>query len=188
MNKKFLKKFTLTVIIFSISMIVAGQLSHAQSIQKKSGLNFQVPDDWPIEKRGGILAPIPTDEYMMIKFKEVEEEFKMVNDGLASKFEELQASMKNMEANFTEEIQKVQERSESQAKEGGDDLTDILESVTLLKNEVDYLDRKLMNKVSAMKNRVEDDAGMTKSLEQKIENLQTQSYKLDEEVDYIMDK
>ncbi len=32
-------------------------------------LRFKVPPDWPIEKRGGIMAPIPIEEYLARKFK-----------------------------------------------------------------------------------------------------------------------
>ena len=31
-------------------------------------LNFKVPPDWPIEKRGGVMAPIPIEEYLARKF------------------------------------------------------------------------------------------------------------------------
>ena len=36
------------------------------------GLNFRVPEDMPIEKRAGIEAPIPFDEYMYGKFKQLD--------------------------------------------------------------------------------------------------------------------
>jgi len=49
---------------------------------KQGGLNFQVPEDWPIEKRGGILAPIPTEEYVSIKFKATEEKFETIKQAL----------------------------------------------------------------------------------------------------------
>ena len=32
-------------------------------------LHFKVPPDWPIEKRGGIMAPIPIEEYLARKFQ-----------------------------------------------------------------------------------------------------------------------
>ena len=32
-------------------------------------LNFELPPDWPIEKRGGMVAPIPVEEYLAMKFK-----------------------------------------------------------------------------------------------------------------------
>ena len=35
-------------------------------------LHFKVPPDWPIEKRGGLVAPIPIEEYLARKFKSLE--------------------------------------------------------------------------------------------------------------------
>ncbi len=32
------------------------------------GLSFQVPPDWPIEKRNGVVGPIPVEEYLTTKF------------------------------------------------------------------------------------------------------------------------
>jgi hypothetical protein len=41
------------------------------TVTTKEGLTFRVPEDMPIENRGGILAPIPFDEYMYGKFKQM---------------------------------------------------------------------------------------------------------------------
>ena len=38
----------------------------------KDNLSFQLPPDWPIEKRGGITAPIPIEEYLAMKFRGIE--------------------------------------------------------------------------------------------------------------------
>ena len=35
-------------------------------------LHFQLPPDWPIEKRGGMVGPIPVEEYLAMKFKALE--------------------------------------------------------------------------------------------------------------------
>jgi len=35
-------------------------------------LNFQLPPDWPIEKRNGMVAPIAVEEYLARKFASVE--------------------------------------------------------------------------------------------------------------------
>lgn len=43
-----------------------------QTVTTKDGLTFRVPEDMPIEKRGGIEAPIPFDEYMYGKFKQMD--------------------------------------------------------------------------------------------------------------------
>ncbi len=190
MSKSFLKKLMIITIVCAVSVAMIAMLdrpSDAQNTKKRSGLNFQVPEDWPIEKRGGILAPIPTEEYFLIKFKASEEAFQAIKADLASKFEELQLSIKDMEVHFAKEIQETQLQAESQG-DGGDDFADILESLASLKSEIGRLDRKITNKVAGMKGRFEDVAVTTKFIEKKIEGLQIQIYRLDEEIDYVADK
>jgi hypothetical protein len=43
------------------------------TVQKtEEGLHFNVPPDWPIEKRNGIVGPIPIEEYLSRKFSALE--------------------------------------------------------------------------------------------------------------------
>ena len=35
----------------------------------EEGLHFDVPPDWPIEKRNGVVGPIPIEEYLGRKFQ-----------------------------------------------------------------------------------------------------------------------
>ena len=41
-------------------------------LKTQEGLRFNLPEDWPIEKRGGVLGPIPVEEYLSRKFSAVE--------------------------------------------------------------------------------------------------------------------
>ncbi len=41
-------------------------------------LHFKLPSDWPIEKRGGVTAPIPIEEYLAMKFKAVESQMQVL--------------------------------------------------------------------------------------------------------------
>lgn len=43
-----------------------------KTITTKDGLNFRVPEDMPIQKKDGIVAPMPFDEYMYGKFKKID--------------------------------------------------------------------------------------------------------------------
>ncbi len=49
----------------------------------KEGLTFRVPEDMPIEKRDGIMAPIPFDEYMYGKFKQLEKKMQGLEEKIA---------------------------------------------------------------------------------------------------------
>ena len=39
------------------------------------GINFNVPEDWPIEERGGTVGPIPIEEYLGLKFRKIQQQF-----------------------------------------------------------------------------------------------------------------
>lgn len=43
-----------------------------QTVQTPEGLVFQVPEDMPIEKKNGLQSPMPFDEYMYGKFKQMD--------------------------------------------------------------------------------------------------------------------
>jgi hypothetical protein len=178
----------MTCAIGVIMILTANGLCYAQSTKQQNGLNFQVPEDWPIEKRGGLLAPIPTEEYISIKFKATEEEFQTIKTDLISKFEELQQSIKNMESNFSKGIQKAQTQAENQVGAGTEgDLTDIQVNLTRLESEVERLDRKITNKTASMKVDSEETAALIRSLEKKIKDLQAHIDKLDGQVDYVLE-
>ena len=77
MNTEFIKKRVCINFILIVNiglLLIAFENSYAQSSKRVGKLNFQVPEDWPIVKRGGLMTPIPTEEYVSIKFKEIETE------------------------------------------------------------------------------------------------------------------
>ena len=41
-------------------------------------LHFQLPPDWPIERRGGIVGPIPVEEYLAQKFNALDARLQMI--------------------------------------------------------------------------------------------------------------
>ena len=70
-----------SILSFVVMVAVSGQAGWAKDSETSNpitvrktedGLHFQVPADWPIEKRGGVTAPIPIEEYLSRKFKGVE--------------------------------------------------------------------------------------------------------------------
>lgn len=63
------------------------------TVTTKEGLNFRVPEDMPVETRNGIQAPIPFDEYMYGKFKQIDSRLKSIDSKL-DHIEELLASTK----------------------------------------------------------------------------------------------
>jgi len=173
-----------------LMILTSDDLGYAQNTKTQNGLNFQVPDDWPIEKRGGIVAPIPTEEYVLIKFKEVEEEFRAVKADLTGKFEELQLSIKNMESGLAKDTAEAQSQTEFQAAPvtPPPDQTGIMESLSSLQKEMARLDRKITNKAMEMMAGDEEIRAQIKSVEKKIETLLAHVQKIYKEIGYTDNK
>ena len=51
-------------------------------VQTPEGLNFRVPEDMPVEKKNGIEAPAPFDEYMYGKFKQIDSRLESIEKKL----------------------------------------------------------------------------------------------------------
>ncbi|HTL47663.1 MAG TPA: hypothetical protein VL688_06315 [Verrucomicrobiae bacterium] len=43
------------------------------TVKSQEGLTFNVPEDWPVEKRGSTVGPVPVEEYLAMKFAKVNE-------------------------------------------------------------------------------------------------------------------
>lgn len=63
-----------------------------QTVTTKEGLHFRVPEDMPIEQKGGIQAPVPFDEYMYGKFKQIDARLK----GIETKLENIEKILSSM--------------------------------------------------------------------------------------------
>lgn len=66
-------------------------------VRTSDGLKFVVPPDWPIEKRNGIVAPIPIEEYLNRKFSGLERKVQALEEkvsALESKLSVLEARAK----------------------------------------------------------------------------------------------
>lgn len=49
----------------------------------KDQLHFKLPPDWPIEKRAGMVQPIPVEEYLAMKFKALEAKLQAIEQRLS---------------------------------------------------------------------------------------------------------
>ena len=64
----------------------------------KDGLHFQLPADWPVEKRGGMTVPIPIEEYLVQKFRVMESRFQAIEqrfNGFDIRLRALEETVKN---------------------------------------------------------------------------------------------
>jgi len=62
------------------TLIWAEEASSSDATVTKTAerLHFKLPPDWPIEKRGGVTAPIPIEEYLAMKFKAVQSQMQVL--------------------------------------------------------------------------------------------------------------
>jgi hypothetical protein len=44
-----------------------------ETVTTKEGLTFSIPSDMPIERKDGLVQPIPFEEYLYFRFKKMEE-------------------------------------------------------------------------------------------------------------------
>lgn len=73
-------------LVFFPSPLAAERKTDVRTIK---GIQFNVPEDWPIEERGGALGPIPVEEYVTLKFGKIEERFKTIEADQANSFSTL---------------------------------------------------------------------------------------------------
>ena len=52
--------------------------------RSQNGLNFELPPDWPIEKRNGVVGPVPIEEYLGLKFKALESRLQTLEQEVGS--------------------------------------------------------------------------------------------------------
>jgi len=71
------------LLVLSGDAIAKQKNGKATVTKSKNGLHFQVPDDWPIEERGGIVAPIPIEEYLARKFEKLELRIRTIEQSLS---------------------------------------------------------------------------------------------------------
>ena len=77
----------LPVIALAMSALVGAPWAQAEedssqhdvAVEKTTErLHFKVPADWPIEKRNGVIAPIPVEEYLARKFSSLDQQLQAI--------------------------------------------------------------------------------------------------------------
>jgi len=105
-----LKAVTATVVwvyLFAASVTMAADKDNLRKTQK--GLHFTVPDDWPIEKRGGVLAPVPVEEYVLKHFKAIYAEIESLNKSIEDQTAEDGNSLDDFKRSVAREFDKITE-------------------------------------------------------------------------------
>jgi len=177
--------------IFAFAFLMTGSILvlmvnsvYAQTSGKSGKLKFHVPEDWPIEERGGLVGPIPTEEYVAMKFDESEKEFSTIRSEIADKFDELRQSLKAIELKIEETKAVADSETDPSGPDGGQ--SGSLSKFEEFESQIARIDRKITNKEVELRSQTGQVELKLDALEKKIKNLQAQIYKLDEKIDYLL--
>ena len=88
-----------------------GRASSKTVVKTKDGLHFSLPADWPVEKRDGVVAPIPVEEYLGRKFSTLESRVRLLEEQVGS----FELRLRVME----EQFKKQQRLQSGEAAAGG---------------------------------------------------------------------
>jgi methyl-accepting chemotaxis protein len=129
---------------------------YAQEVQTRSreGLKFTVPEDWPIEKRAGVVAPIPIEEYVTKKFHSIEEQLTALQQQLGVEFQAWEGLLKERKEEWSQEVGKIHSSLESM----GEDLRDLVQDVIALSRvqpKVETLDREVSDQLNRLDRRLD---------------------------------
>jgi len=146
-------------------------------IKTQKGLKFTVPEDWPIEERGGVVAPVPVEEYVTTRLKSIESRL----DTLAASLESLKTSVSGMRSNTRNKSKETAPASEEVTSEavsagsGGEvktnvkpiaaDMKDLRYETEEIKSKVNLLDKKNSDDLKSIELRL-------MSLEERIKSLE----------------
>ncbi|MFC1645932.1 hypothetical protein ACFL2Y_02005 [Candidatus Omnitrophota bacterium] len=143
--------FIVVVIVCILGLIAVGlRSSYAEeegdSKKTQKSLRFTVPDDWPVEERNGIVAPIPVEEYIDMKFKDIASELDSIKKDLSSKFEEVNLDVDSVKSETSDKFKEVEFSIESVAgdtKDASLSLDGVLAKLSLVENNLGDLAKEL---------------------------------------------
>jgi hypothetical protein len=92
---------------------------HFETVTTKEGLKFNVPPDMPIEKKDGLVQPVPFDQYLYVKFKLIEERMTAVEKKLDSSEKTLDSLDRKLDA-LKAQISELTASSKAAAAAPGD--------------------------------------------------------------------
>ncbi len=105
-------------LVLAVWGVISGMRQNAVAEESKSqrtqeGLHFTVPEEWPIEKRGGVLSPMPVEEYVVKRFKEIESRITAISQDLSNRITEIKNSCESSRQNTTTEFKRIDDQINS---------------------------------------------------------------------------
>lgn len=175
MNKKII---LITIAILSVTAIIIPNSikCYAQEGQDttrtQKGLKFNVPEDWPIEERNGVVGPIPIEEYIDIKFKDIASQLEALKQDWAKKIEEVNLELNNFKTDVSEKLKLPDSLMEPEKteKDWSVILDEIMSRLGLVEKELDLLSEEM----NAIKTQNDSVVKQYKDILASIDNLRSE--------------
>lgn len=165
-------KRIIVIYILCLSLAASGYAQEDLTITKRQkGLRFTVPEDWPIEERGGVVAPIPIEEYISIKFKDIYAQIDSIKQDLSKKLEDVNLVIEDFQSDTADEFKKFETNLES-AKIDVADLTLRLDKITVSLNLIEKDLATFSETIDTIKNQNDNIVKLYKDLVARIEILE----------------
>lgn len=168
MNLNFLGIKRILLVVSILGMTVGGARdahsgSTPKTVKTEKGLRFSVPVDWPVEEQNGIVAPIPIEEYITRKFRDITTHLERIDRELSIRFndqgqvivredifrqlKEINAGLEALskEAASFKDQRESSKNTESQTKEVESSVPEkaLFEEIKVLKIWLDDIERRL---------------------------------------------
>lgn len=88
-------------------------------VKSKDGLHFKVPADMPIVERGGVILPLPTDEYLIQKINALTERMDDLRNRTEALDQKVDSLNKQLERLFLH-LSQTQKKERQGIQEGGE--------------------------------------------------------------------
>ena len=145
------------------------------SVKTQKGLRFIVPEDWPIEERNGVVAPIPIEEYITKRFKNIEAKLSYISgvlEDVKSGLGDRKVESPNVSEEAKSKIQKMETDTAKQFEGIKSGMGSLTNSVGNLKSDLEkvdsritYIDKGVPDKIASFEKKLDE-------LEKKIRNLE----------------
>ena len=142
-----------------------------ETVKMQQGLRFAVPDDWPVEERGGVVAPIPIEEYVVEKFDAIESELEAIRRDLLEKPKDNEAPLPMASPGGVAQSQDIGARLESlardvaQLKEQWESIKNTEASVKQMQSQMNTANKDSTNEMRILRTWLEDIERRLRSLE-----------------------
>lgn len=133
-----------------------------ETTKTKKGLRFTVPEDWPVEERAGVVAPISVAEYVTKKFRDIESRLEKIEHDISIELKDAQNERSPAQQDIPRQLQEMNARLESIAQEAaqlknqGESSGNAASGWKQVESQLNVLDKDMRNEMKLLRTRIED--------------------------------